>query len=114
MVVVVVWTRVDGYAATASLGKVATTAANRLKSSTSGKLRASPARSPEPGFLAPAGPDPTPPRPARPPGGGVAPMLMFSAPTHMNHLFPRARGADFFYCDLAGQPATRTGNPMSR
>src|SRR5256712_6525919 len=55
-VIVIVWARVDAYANTNSLGKVTATAANRLKSSTSGKLRVSPDPSPAPGLLAPPGP----------------------------------------------------------
>ncbi|TMF06699.1 MAG: hypothetical protein E6I41_11910 [Chloroflexi bacterium] len=51
-VIVVVWARVDAYASTSSLGKVAATAATRLKSSTSGKLHVSPAPSPEPALVA--------------------------------------------------------------
>jgi len=107
MVVVVVWTRVDGYAATTSLGKVATTAANRLKSSTSGKLRASPSLSPEPGFLAPAGPDLTLLGSARLPVEVVAQMLMFSAPTDMTDFFHRAGVTDFVYGDYAVNADTR-------
>ena len=106
-VIVVVWDRVDAYVSTASLGKVATTAANRLKSSTSGKLRVSPAPSPAAGFLAPPGPDLTLLGTARLPVEVVAQILMYSAPADMTDFFHHAGVNDFVYGDYAVNADTR-------
>ena len=106
-VIVIVWARVDAYASTNSLGKVTATAANRLKSSTSGKLRVSPDPSPAPGLLAPPGPDVTLLGTARLPIEVVAQMLVYPAPTDMADFFHRAGVNDFAYGDYAVNADTR-------
>jgi hypothetical protein len=106
-VIVVVWARVDAYAGTSPLGKVAATAATRLKSSTSGKLRASPARSPEPALLAPQGPDITLLGTAELPVEVLAQMLVYPAPTEMTNFFHHAGVTEFAYGDYAVNADTR-------
>ena len=106
-VIVVVWARVDAYTSTSSLGKVAATAATRLKSSTSGKLRASPAPSPEPALLAPPGPDLTLLGTAQLPVATVAQMLVYPAPNEMTNFFHLAGVNDFVYGDYAVNADTR-------
>ena len=106
-VIVIVWARVDAYASTSSLGKVTATAANRLKSSTSGKLRVSPDPSPAPGLLAPPGPDITLLGTARLPIEVVAQMLVYPAPTDMADFFHHAGVNDFVYGDYAVNADTR-------
>jgi len=106
-VIVVVWARVDAYATTSSLGKVAATAATRLKSATSGKLHVSPAPSPEPALVAPQGPDLTLLGTARLPVEVVAQMLVYPAPTEMTGFFHHAGVTDFVYGDYAVNADTR-------
>jgi len=106
-VIVVVWARVDAYTSTSSLGKVAATAATRLKSSTSGKLHVSPAPSPEAALLAPPGPDLTLLGTARLPVETVAEMLVYSAPNEMTSFFHKAGVTDFVYGDYAVNADTR-------
>src|SRR5437870_5035387 len=106
-VIVVVWARVDAYTSTSSLGKVAATAATRLKSSTSGKLHASPAPSPEPALLAPPGPDLTLLGTAQLPVATVAQMLVYPAPNEMTNFFHLAGVNDFVYGDYAVNADTR-------
>ncbi|TMF31670.1 MAG: hypothetical protein E6I29_04310 [Chloroflexi bacterium] len=106
-VIVVVWARVDAYATTSSLGKVAATAATRLKSATSGKLHVSPAPSPEPALVAPQGPDLTLLGTARLPVEVVAQMLVYPAPMEMTDFFHHAGVSDFVYGDYAVNADTR-------
>src|SRR5207237_8161322 len=103
-----VWcARLAAQATASCVGKVAPTAATRLKASRSGKLHVSPAASPEPALVAPQGPDLTLLGTARLPVEVVAQMLVYPAPTEMTGFFHHAGVTDFVYGDYAVNADTR-------
>ena len=106
-VVTIVWTHIDGFASTGSVGKIAVKAAGRLKDSLAGKVQASPAPSPDAMLLAPPGPDLTLLGTARLPVEVVPQILVFSAPADMTKFFHQVGVSDVVYGDYAVNVDTR-------
>lgn len=103
----IVLSRVQSFASTGELGKVAVKAATRLKDSLAGKIHASATPSPDPLLLAPAGPDVTLLGSDRLPVNVVAQMLFVANPGDLALMFNQLGASDFVYGDYALNSDTR-------
>lgn len=106
-VVTVAWSRVESFASTKDVGKVAVKTATRLKDSLGGKAHPTPRPSPDPLLVAPLGPDLTLLGTDRLPVDVVAQILFVANPGDLTTLFGQLGASDFLFGDYALNSDTR-------
>lgn len=105
--ITIIWSHVDGFATTNSVGRIAGKAVSRLKDGLAGKLRPIQSAPINPIFLAPPGPQLTLLGATHLPLEVVPQMLFQSNPTALVTDFQRLGAADFAFGDYALNADTR-------
>jgi len=107
VIITIVWSHVDGFASTSSVGKFASKAVARLKDGLAGKASPSPAQAADPLLLAPPGPQLTLLGSTRLPIEVLAQMIDIATPTGLADEFHHNGVTDFVFGDYALNIDTR-------